>query len=80
MLPTDVHTRRRVELVLDQMRRGATLQRAHQSNGTTCWTLSNGRGVTNLVAGAVIARRDVVGIGDSLFDRELSQTFRYVET
>ena len=32
------------------------------------------------IARAVISRGDVAGVGDSLFDRELSQTWRYGET
>jgi len=35
--------------------------------------------VSDEVARAVISRGDVVGVGDSLFDRGLSQTWRFIE-
>ena len=60
------------------MRRGATLHLTHRPN-LTSWQLSNDTAVSNEVARAVIVRGDVTGVGDSLFGRALSQTFRYVE-
>jgi hypothetical protein len=69
---------RGVALVLASMRRGATLHRTNRPN-TTSWKLSNGTAVSNEVARALIAGGNVVGVGDSLFECELSQTWRYVE-
>jgi len=68
-----------VNHVIAVMQRGATLRRTNRPN-STCWALSNGMPVSDETARAVISRGDVVGVGDSLFDRELSQTWRYVET
>src|SRR5262249_29587027 len=68
---------RKTEHVLAQMRRGATLHRTNGSNSTR-WALSTGRAVSNEVARAVISCSDVVGVGDALFDRGLSQTWRWV--
>ena len=67
-----------VERVVAAMRRGATLHRTHRPNSTR-WALSSGLPVSDEIARAVIARCDVAGVGDSLFDRELSQTWRWVE-
>ena len=64
-----------VEHVITTMQRGAALHRT-----SVRWALSDGTPITHETARAVIARSDVVGAGDSLFDRELSQTWRYVET
>jgi hypothetical protein len=91
--PTSVHTEaelerkafrldrinRGVTRVIAAMRGGATLHRTHRPNSTQ-WQLSTGLSVGGDVARAVITRGDFVGIGDSLFGRELSQTWRYDET
>ena len=68
-----------VEFVLDQMRAGASLRCTHRSNSTQ-WALSSGFEVSANVANLVINRTDIVGVGDSLFGAELSQTFRHIET
>jgi hypothetical protein len=70
---------RGVASVLAAMQRGAVLHRTHRPNSTR-WALSNGMSVSDEVARAVIARNEVAGVGDSLFGRELSQTWRYVAT
>jgi hypothetical protein len=67
------------ERVIAAMRRGASLHRTNRPN-STCWALSSGMPVSDEVARTVISRGDVASVGDSLFDRELSQTFRYVKT
>jgi hypothetical protein len=67
-----------VERVVAALRDGAVLRRTHRPNSMR-WALSNGMAVSDEVARAVIVRDDVAGVGDSLFDRGLSQTFRYVE-
>ena len=67
-----------VERVIAAMRRGATLHRTHRPNSTR-WSLSTGMPVSDEVARAVITRGDVVGVGDSLFGCELSQTCRFIE-
>jgi hypothetical protein len=69
---------RGVAHVIAAMKRGATLHRTHRPNSTH-WALSSGMSVSDEVARAVISRGDVAGVGDSLFDRELSQTWRWVE-
>jgi hypothetical protein len=68
-----------VEFVLDQMRAGASLRCTHRSSSTQ-WTLSSGFEVSTSVANLVINRPDIVGVGDSLFGVEFSQTFRHVES
>jgi hypothetical protein len=67
-----------VEHVIAAMRRGAALRRMHRANFTQ-WALSTGMPVSAEVARTVIFRGDVAGVGDSLFDRGLSQTWRWVE-
>ena len=67
-----------VNRVIAAMQRGVTLRRTNRPNSTRL-TLSNGMAVSGEVAHAVISRSDVVGVGDSLFGRELSQTWRWVE-
>ena len=67
-----------VERVIEAMQHGAALHRTHRPNSTR-WALSNGMPVSDEVARAVISRDDVAGVGDSLFDRGLSQTWRWVE-
>jgi|SRR5215831_2174552 len=67
-----------IENVIATMRRGATLHRTHRPNSTR-WALSNGMSVSDEIARAVISRGDVAGVGDSLFGRDLSQTWRYID-
>src|SRR5262249_16000676 len=71
---------RGVARAIAAMQRGATLHRINRPNSTSR-QLSNGSPVSGEVARAVIARGDVVGTGDSLFNRDLSlsQTWRFVE-
>ena len=61
--------------VIEGMRaNGLTLRR---TLGTTpSWWLSNGKSVTDTVAAIVTKSPSVVGVGDALFGREFSQTFR----
>jgi hypothetical protein len=68
----------RSQCVLAAMRGGATLHRTNLRI-STIWQLSNGMPVTEETARAVIAHGHVVGVGDSLFGHELSQTWRYRE-
>ena len=65
-----------VARVMELMRAGASLRCTHCS-GATYWTLSTGFEVSANVANLVINRTDIVGVGDSLFGAEFSQTFRY---
>jgi hypothetical protein len=67
---------RKVEHVVELMRAGASLRCTHRSNSTQ-WALSSGFEVSANVANLVINRTDIVGVGDSLFGAEFSQTFRY---
>src|SRR5262245_24005300 len=70
-----------VERVIEAMQHGAALHRTNRNRpSSTRWQLSSGMPVSDEVGRAVISRGDVVGVGDSLFDRELSQTWRYAET
>ena len=63
--------------VLTEMKRGATLHLSHSPRRH--WRLSSGAFLTKETARAVIASPNIVGVGDTLFDAELSQTFRSVE-
>jgi hypothetical protein len=72
------HVNAAVERVIAAMRNGAALHRTHRANSTR-WALSNGMPVSDETARAVLRRSDVAGVGDALFDRELSQTYRYIE-
>jgi hypothetical protein len=72
------HVNSTAERVIAAMRRGASLHRTHRPNSTR-WALNTGMPVSDEVARAVISRGDVVGVGDSLFDRGLSQTWRFTE-
>jgi hypothetical protein len=72
------HLNRKVEHVVELMRAGASLRCTHRSSSTQ-WTLSSGFEVNASVANLVINRTDIVGVGDSLFGAELSQTFRHIE-
>jgi hypothetical protein len=67
----------RVEQVVAELRRGATLQLSYSPRPH--WRLSSGPFVPADVATAVISQRCVVGVGDTLFADGLSQTFRYTE-
>jgi hypothetical protein len=64
--------------VIYAMRAGAALHRQHV-HGHIQWTLSDGTAVSHQTAIDVRADLHVVGVGDALFDVELSQTFRYLE-
>jgi hypothetical protein len=68
----------RVEQVVAELRRGAILQLSYSPRSH--WRLSSGPFVTDHVATTVIGMPNVVGVGDTLFAGELSQTFRYVKT
>jgi len=67
-----------VDRVLRKMTAGAALRRTNRRH-RVLWSLSTGEFITSEVAASVLADRRVVGVGDSLFGSELSQTFRYVE-
>jgi hypothetical protein len=64
--------------VIDAMRDGAAL---HFDQSAACphWWLSNGTTVRAPVARVVIERRDVVPVGDVLFDDFTAQTWRYAD-
>jgi hypothetical protein len=64
--------------ILEVMRDGASLHRCNHQHRTV-WVLSNGEFVTVEAATEVMRNPHVVGVGDSLFGPELSQTFRYSE-
>src|SRR5262245_47977997 len=64
--------------VLNAMRGGAYLRRTNRPH-RILWSLSTGEFIAREVAGDVLRDRRVVGIGDSLFGSELSQTFRWRE-
>jgi len=64
--------------VLTRMQRGAALHQ-HFTKTRPIWSLSDGTAVAPDVAKIIITDINVVGVGDGLFGRELSQTFRYVE-
>lgn len=63
--------------VLADMRNGAALHCQHQRNGSL-WTLSTGKVLSPEVATAVVNDVSVVGVGDALFENELSQTYRFI--
>jgi hypothetical protein len=67
-----------VAIVLRAMRAGASLQLEFHPTGSR-WRVSNGRYVNDEVARIVIADKQVIGVGDTLFPEGLSQTFRFVE-
>ena len=68
----------RVEQVVAELRRGATLQLSFSPRPH--WRLSSGPFVPADVATTVINLPCVVGVGDTLFgDAGLSQTFRYLD-
>src|SRR5262245_44323801 len=71
-------TKKKAAQVLVQMRRGVVLCRTNGPN-SALWALSPGRPVSDEVARIVISNEDVVGVGDALFDRGLSQTWRWAE-
>jgi hypothetical protein len=63
--------------VLEAMRNGAALHLCHRMHRKV-WALSTGEFITYEAAIDTIRDPHVVGVGDSLFGPELSQTFRYV--
>ena len=68
---------RKVEHVVELMRAGAALHATHGSKSMQWW-LSTGIAVHGDVARLVTQHAEIVGVGDSLFGPNLSQTFRYV--
>jgi hypothetical protein len=89
MIPTvkklDVQARKldrinsRVLRVLELMRtRGVTLH-FDQSGRPARWWLSTGAEVGERTAAVLIARREIVSVGDALFAGAPSQTYRYAE-
>jgi hypothetical protein len=60
----------RVEQVVAELRRGATLQLSYSPR--PIWRLSSGEFIVNAVARTVIDLPCVVGVGDTLFAGELS--------
>ena len=58
------------------MRGGAALHLTYRSGGPQ-WALSTGEAVSNVVARALIAHPNIVGVGDALFAEELAQTWRW---
>ena len=63
--------------VFRAMRNGASLHLEYYQSGPR-WRMSTGPYVTNEVAREVIADcKQIIGVGDSLFGRALSQTWRY---
>jgi hypothetical protein len=67
----------KVDRVLRDMAAGHALHLTHAEGGPI-WRLSDGKRVTNSVAMLVVASVRVAGVGDSLFDQSLSQTFRWL--
>jgi hypothetical protein len=65
----------KADAVLAEMRAGAALHLQHTKHGP-CWTLSNGRPVSDTIAKLVVASASVEGVGDALFEGYLAQTFR----
>jgi hypothetical protein len=63
--------------VLNAMRCGAALCCQHTAHGSR-WVLSNGIEVLPEAEFDVRADPHVQGVGDAMFDAELSQTFRYL--
>ncbi len=57
---------------------GATLHRGYRQ-GRPLWWLSDGKPVRDEVALTLTRDPRVVGVGDALFGRALSQTFRYCD-
>jgi hypothetical protein len=69
---------RAVEQALSELRRGATLLFSHSPHPH--WRLSTGALVSDRVAHTLIDLPGVVGVGDTLFAGELSQTYRHAES
>ena len=68
----------KVEGVLAAMRNGAVLRRVHHPSSVV-WVLSPaGEMITTEVAHLITQRTDIAGVGDCLFDVELSQTWRFI--
>jgi hypothetical protein len=66
--------RNEAERALRAMRRGAALYHC----GPGHWSLSTGERISEVAARMITFDRNVAGVGDALFDRELSQTFRHI--
>jgi hypothetical protein len=67
-----------VNVALMEMSGGAALHCEHVG-GTRQWRLSNGRRIPERVAQAVIQKKSVVSVGDSLFCDGVAQTYRFAE-
>jgi hypothetical protein len=65
-----------VERVVRELRNGATLLLSFSPRQH--WRLSTGEFISREVAVTVVNLPDVVGVGDTLFAGEASQTYRYV--
>jgi hypothetical protein len=59
------------------MRRGAALH--CECRGRERWWLSDGTEIDVAIARCVIARSDIVSVGDSLFGFTPAQTYRFAE-
>jgi hypothetical protein len=66
-----------VERVVRELRNGATLQLSFSPRQH--WRLSTGEFISREVAVIVVNLPDIVGVGDTLFAGELSQTFRFTD-
>jgi hypothetical protein len=67
------------EQVLNALQAGDALHFQYTRSGP-CWTLTNGRPVSDKIARLVIASSSVVGVGDALFRGTASQTWRWWRT
>jgi hypothetical protein len=66
-----------IERVIRALQRGATLQLSFSPRQH--WRLSTGEFISRETAVTVVNLPDVVGVGDTLFAGEPSQTYRYLE-
>jgi hypothetical protein len=69
----------RTSRVLELMRRRGVTLHFDQSGARVRWWLSTGAEVDARIAAVLIARGEVVSVGDALFAGAPSQTYRYVE-
>jgi hypothetical protein len=67
---------RAAEVVMDALRAGATLHLQFTSDGPR-WFLSNGRGIADYVARAVVASASVVANDDALFPETTPQSWKW---
>jgi hypothetical protein len=61
---------------MDAMRNGCTMHAEFGQAGLR-WRMSNGHFVSNEVAEIIITDKHVIGVGDTLFAGEPSQTWRF---